>query len=340
MAATAISLIGILPLLAAGYIFNAIWYYTRFRLSKADGQRLFFACAISGMLIGAIAFPVCSLVREHLDLVPRNSGNELLQVARWIQASIPFPYVTTYLVAMGIAVVAGHLFNIYLFFRKTFKSPGDSRRVSVWAYWRCMPESISALDKLIRRAVMHDSLVLLCLKSRKVYCGVVSEVRGTQEATASYINIIPAFSIARNKDTLQFEWSSKTEYKAYSLKRAIDRKRSLDAEISRAQDLARAVELAARGRGFIIDEAATEAIWQPVRALKADREALERKLAEVDGDIDLSEWTKVIPVTELESLSLYKNEDHAKWFDVNPGISSDVTSDSAHPQAMRADAVN
>jgi hypothetical protein len=220
------SLVGILPLLAAGFIFNGIFYITRFRLSKADGQRLFFSCVISGFTVGCIAFAACYALRSH---VPADSV--LRQTMDWLHRSIPVPYGLTFTATILLAVIFGHCANAYLWVRKKMKAPHDKRRVSVWAYWRSMPEYITALDELLRRAVFDDKLVLLCLKSRKVYCGLISETRGNHESAVAHVQLIPAFSITRDKDTLKFKAETKTEYRAYSLKRAVEREETLNGQV-------------------------------------------------------------------------------------------------------------
>lgn len=51
-------LLGLLPVLTAGYLFNIVFYRTRFFAASAEGQRLFFMCAASGLLLAIVVFPV------------------------------------------------------------------------------------------------------------------------------------------------------------------------------------------------------------------------------------------------------------------------------------------
>ncbi|MGN6227467.1 MAG: hypothetical protein ACTHNM_08535 [Dyella sp.] len=310
MAATAISLIGILPLILAGYLFNSIYYTKKFRLSKADGQRYFFACATTGLVIGALAFSVGYFIKTHF-VEGHKSDEILVRTVVYVHHAIPFPYGVTYVFALAMAYIMGHLGNGYLWVRKKYKARDDERRVSVWCYWRCMPEYITGLDVLLRRAISSDSLILLCLKSRKVYCGTISEVRGDHESSAAYLQIIPFFSITRDKDSLQFDWKTKTEYKAYSLKKALERQRSIKSALESAKALAKDVQkLVSESLGNLSFDFSA-----PVEELEQEQTLLEQELNILEGaDIDLSEWVKVIPITELESISLYKDEDYAKWF--------------------------
>ena len=189
-----------------------------------------------------------------------------------------------------------------------------------------MQEHITALDELLRQAVLADSLVLLCLKSRKVYCGVISEIRGNHESAIAHVQIIPAFSIARNKDTLQFEKSTKTEYRAYHLKLAFERIRTLNAMIRDATILMRIFKVSF-SRSTISDSNASKEVLRPlrqiIRKLITERKQLRRTLEPYGSpeSFNIDEWVKVIPVTEIESASLYKDEDYDKWFSaVKPAL--------------------
>jgi hypothetical protein len=237
----------------------------------------------------------------------------------WLHSSIPVPYGLTFIATIALAFALGHLSNIYLWVRKKVKAPDDKRRVSVWAFWRCMPEHITAMDELLRRAVFADSLVLLCLKSRKVYCGVVSETRGNHESSIAHVQIIPAFSITRNKDTLQFEKGTKTEYKAYYLKKAFERKETLNQMIEDSAFLLEIIEkrlqqMVRNDRKLNRDLLVT--LRETIQQQKTERQQIEKDLEPYSqrGSFDLSDWVKIIPVSEIESASLYKDEDYGKWF--------------------------
>jgi len=240
----------------------------------------------------------------------------------WFHASIPVPYGLTFVATIILAVFAGHLANGVLWIRKRIKTPEDRRRVSVWAYWRSMSEHVTALDELIRRAVSDDSLVLLCLKSRKVYCGSISGIRGTHESAAAHIQIVPSFSITRDKDSLSFNAGTKTDYKAYSLKRAFDRQVTLGGEI---REFAKVIRIV-RGDGAPGNDerqrrySVLSGLKRHARKLIAERKALRRSLAYygTPQTFDVSQWVKVIPVSEIESASLYRDDDYDKWFSNGP----------------------
>jgi len=321
------SLVGILPLLAAGFIFNNIYYATKFRLSKADGQRLFFSCVIAGFAIGVAAFAACFALRTliSVDSFPRRALD-------WTHRSIPVPYGLTFIATMLLAYVLGHLGNLYLWFRKIRKAPGDKRRVSVWIYWRTMPEYITALDELFSRALREDSLVLICLKSRKVYCGLITETRGDHDSAVAHVQFLPSFSITRDTDTLLFDWDTKTEYKAYSLKRAAERKRSIEAEIRNTNEMIDTIQRLAAASSST-SESPYLSLVEPLRLRITTHNQERAKLDQVlspyshNGKFSVNEWVKVIPVTEIESVSIYKDDDHAKWF--NHGVSASPSSPSS-----------
>jgi len=237
----------------------------------------------------------------------------------WMHVSIPVPYGLTFIATIILAVASGHAGNLYLKLRKLIKAPKDGRRVSVWAFWRCMPEYITALDELLRQAVLNDSLVLLCLKSRKVYCGIVSEIKGNHESAIAHVQIIPAFSITRNKDTLQFEQGTKTEYKAYHLKRAFERLETLNSMIDDTGKLIEIVKrrfVSAGQRNNASEQSLLYQFDQTIKQLMKERKHVEENLRPYSDEsgLDIGAWVKVIPVTEIESASLYKDEDYNKWF--------------------------
>ena len=314
------SIIGILPLLAAGFIFSQIFYITRFMLAKADGQRLFFMCVIFGFSIGAVVFIVCAAIRSWLRGI-----DWLRDSMDWFHNVIPVPHGLTYLAAILTALALGYLANGVLVVLKKIKFPNDPRRVSVWAYWRSMSEHVTALDDLIRRAIASGSLVMICLKSRKVYCGIVAGVRGVHESAVVHIQIIPAFSITRDKDSLRFLPDTRTEYRAYILKNVFDRKVTLDGQI---RNLAKLVLVLRKDEsGPLADPLVKRAFMRSIRGqageLIGDRKALTKLLCLYGArdSFDLTAWMKVIPSSEIESASLYHDDDYDKWF-----VSGEATS--------------
>ncbi len=302
------SLLGILPLLAAGFVFNSIFLITQFRLSRADGQRLFFSCAITGLIIGTIAFLVCHLIRSALPSTswPRAALD-------WMHSSIPLPFAMSFAATFIIAILFGHVANLFLFAYKILRAK-DKTPVKLWAYWQCMQEHISALDELLRRAIYDDSLVLLCLKSRKIYCGIVSETRNNNGSALAYVQLIPFFSISRDKDTLEFLEHTKVEYRAYSLKRAYDWKNTVEAKLESMRnmlDSARSVTDFNRQNVHLIDS--LEKLIASNKDILKDISATLAPYVTSD-DLDIKSWTKLIPISEIESASLYKDADYGKWF--------------------------
>jgi hypothetical protein len=228
------------------------------------------------------------------------------------------PYGLTFIAAMLSAYIAGHLGNLYLLARKKIKAPKDDRRVSVWMYWRTMPEYITAFDELFARALRDDKLVLISLKSRKVYCGLITETRGDHDSAVAHVQFLPSFSITRDKEKLQFDWATKTEYIAYSLKRTAEREASIQAEIESAKQAIAFVERFAKERPAIAG-LQREFVARARMQIEDSQKECER-LGNVlkpylrDGQLSVSDWVKVIPVTEIESVTIYKDDDYQKWF--------------------------
>lgn len=225
------SLLGILPLLVAGFIFNVVFYTTRFWLSKSDGQRLFFSCAIAGFTIGGVAFFACAALR---GLVP--SGSTVRSMMEWFHASIPVPHGLTFIATIILALLAGYIGNGVLWLHKKITVPEDRRRVGVWAYWRSMSEHVTALDGEIRD-----------------FARLVQTIR-------------------RDLDPLDED--RQTKYSVLS------------------------------------------GLKSHAHKLMAERKALRQSLDpyRIPQLFDISQWVKVIPVNEIESASLYRDDDYDKWF--------------------------
>lgn len=66
------TLLGLLPLLTAGFIFNVLFYRTRFEVTPAEGQRLFFMSATAGLLLGVVAYPLSAMLPQRWLLAGAN----------------------------------------------------------------------------------------------------------------------------------------------------------------------------------------------------------------------------------------------------------------------------
>ncbi|MGH8466251.1 MAG: hypothetical protein ACRER5_19090, partial [Pseudomonas sp.] len=106
------SAIAVLVLVISGFIFNLIFHPVRYFSSRAEGQKLFFMSAGSGILLGALVFLVVSGVKP---LLPVDSWP--LRLAQFINQSIPVPYAFRLILALiGAAVLASflNLFSVWI----------------------------------------------------------------------------------------------------------------------------------------------------------------------------------------------------------------------------------
>ena len=116
------------------------------------------------------------------------------------------------------------------------------------------------------------------------------------------------------------------------MKRTFDRQATLDGEV---RDLARVVRIIRNDLGSISDDQSTKSVVLSglklhAKLLIAERKALRRSLSMYGTPMifDVSQWLKVIPVSEIESASLYFDDDYDKWFSNGSQDNAPVDSES------------
>lgn len=286
----------LVPLLISGYLFNLIFYPFRYFSSRAEGQKLFFMAAGSGLVLGASVFFITGQV-AYADWF---TGGVLHRIALAIDRSLPVPHACRLLATIFSAVLLAAFLNGLLWIRYGSRGRPTGKRV----YNKLTDAFGNPLSQLLRKAADKQTLVMLNLKSRKIYCGRILEVPPDIESDDACIEILPSFSGYRDKDTLRMG-REKTNYPV------IDLWEARQFIFSRRQFLKFFDE---------IERSASAALREEIRVERAEVEADIRGAEEIVNSFgepvafEPTDWVKVIPVREIESASFYDPDAYESWF--------------------------
>lgn len=313
----------LMALLISGYLFNLIFHPVRYYSNKAEGQKLFFMAAGSGLLLGALVFAALGLLRPYL-------GDEhwLVLVGAAFNAAVPIPYASRLLTTIVTAAVLATLLNRASVWMVGGKSASvhllDSTKTRSRAqrvYDRLTERDGGSMAQLLRRAVDEQKLVMLTLKSRKIYCGRIVETPFDLSEDRACIEMLPSFSTYRNKDDLRMG-GERTEYPVIDLWAAKQRLYSVEEQLRLFEtyladpDLAKLISTD-KGRKFV---------RRAKRGVERDRDELRALIRQVSGgrEINVDDWIKVIFIKEIESLSFYDPDSYRDWFAMKPEGGAEV----------------
>jgi len=326
------SAIAVLVLVISDYVFNLVFHPVRYFSSRAEGQKLFFMSAGSGILLGALVFVVISGVK------PCFSGDSWpLRFAQFLNQSIPVPFAFRLIVTLIASIVLSSFLNLFSvkIVRGAKKRQqllkGTSRTRAQRVYDRLTATNGSSMAQLFRRAADKQSLVMLTLKSRKIYCGRIFEVPPNIDAPDACIEILPSFSAYRDKDSLRMG-DVRTDYPVIELWIARQRLHTLEENI----------QVFDQGESnlykqLIALQPNTELVKKFLRRTRRMLDS-QRKEAQdvVEGfhgkkDFDVEDWIKVISIKEIESASFYDPDAYTKWFSRAPSDPSESDWQMAKP---------
>lgn len=282
----------LLPLMVAGFIFLVVCYPTRILIAHADGQRVFFSCGFAGLVLGYLVFSVYdSWLPSGLKIGVFSDDNRFIQNSGQI------------FLALLTAPALAYLVNFVLFIFKRLNSSTHQIYGSTWD-WLFYRHAINEADPLSRLLALAagskgEKLVLISLSSRKVYCGAILRLPSAIKGADGHLEIIPKFSATRNKDTLTFE--KRLGYPAFEIWRVRSREALIKDLIARAKTLGKHTDL---------------------ENLHRELELIESFLAEVDSktspgyarNLVIEDWAKVIPFSEIETISFFDETSHAAFF--------------------------
>lgn len=308
----------LLPLLISGYLFNLIFYPLRYFSSRAEGQKLFFMAAGSGLILAAIVFGVTGALKAHVSF----TGSPVHDVAKAIDASIPVPYACRLVATVATSILAAIFLNMLLWLRY-----GRTKRPTAKRIYNKLTDAFgNPLSQLLRRAADRQKLVMLTLKSRKIYCGRILEVPPNIERDDACVELLPSFSGYRDKETLRMG-IEKTDYPVIALWEA---RQYLYSRTALRDELKRAV-----------DEYGYKAVGaDDVIALELEK--LDADIAEAQlvikqfgepPQFDPSDWIKVISLKEIESASFYDPDAYEAWFALSGKADDDPGGDGSTPAA-------
>lgn len=250
----------------------------------------------AGLVLGAFVFGVTGILRS----APYLQGGFILAIGRAIDVAIPVPYACRLLLTIVVAVAGAFALNLILWLRYGRTGRPTAKRV----YNKLTDHFGNALCQLLRKAADNQKLVLVTLKSRKIYCGRILEVPPNIENSDACVEILPSFSAYRDKDTLRMG-GERTDYPVISLweaKQYIYSRKGILEFFDR--------EVAANRFGY-------------AERIAVEREKLANDIAEAQavidkfGDFDpdgISDWIKVIAIKEIESASFYDPDAYKAWF--------------------------
>ena len=285
----------LVTLVISGYLFNLIFYPLRYFSTRAEGQKLFFMAAGAGLILGAFVFVVTGLIRENAGL----ADSSIFAIAAAIDRTIPVPYACRLLLTIVFAVVGAFLLNGLLWLRYGRKGRPTAKRV----YNKLTGMFGNPLSQLLRRGAEQQKLVLLTLKSRKIYCGRIWELPTDIEDEDACVELLPSFSTYRDKNTLRMGLE-KTDYPVIALWEATQYLYSTRGLLEFFED-----EVARFG------DLSGQAIASERARLMADIDEAQSVVAQFgDRTVNVDDWIKVIPLKEIESASFYDPDAYKAWF--------------------------
>lgn len=252
----------------------------------------------SGLVLGGLVFFASGTVSASGYL-----PGVVKDIANGIDAYVPVPHACRLVLTIAASVALAFFFNfaLWLLFGR-----GD-RRIGKRVYNKLTDLLGNSLSQLLRKAADRQKLVILTLKSRKVYCGRILEVPPNIEREDACIEILPSFSGYRDKDTLRMG-RERTDYPVIALWEA---RRYLSSRQSVLEEFDALVNKIGR-EGF-----------DSFEQLSVIRRQLLSEIAEAKATIgsvgsaenfDPNDWIKVIPIKEIESASFYDPDAYKEWF--------------------------
>lgn len=318
-----LAIYGLLPALVSGYLFNLIFCYTRYPFRRCESQRLFIWSAGVGLFLTFAVFAIINIYKpEILGSLDAVRARRLADIAH---ESLPVEHAASLMLVLASGPICAYVGNVIVSIARYAKAILQGvayMPMRGWMYWRAGTHTPTGSEVLIHEAHREYKLVIINLKSRKVYCGeIIHPPVPDRSGAIGYVRILPKFSTFRNKDTLEVDWSRKIEYPIYEiwlLEGFLNSKR---------QQLAEANKLLAWQNAFrrAVPRRVSQ-LMQPnyLHWRKAIR-LLKNEIAEIKGKIDnlspfdgfapnFNDWLKIVSFSEIESVSIYYDGISSSWF--------------------------
>jgi len=304
------SAIILMTLVISGYLFNLIFHPLRYFAKRAEGQRLFFMSAGTGLVLAAFAFSSIGLLKSLLP-----ADHALLRLAAFFHAAVPIDHANKLMVTLLGGMLLAKVLNLGAarFVGATASSragwTGKTATRAQRVYDKLTERHGSPMAKLLRRAVDQQKLVMVTLKSRKIYCGHILEVAADIDAADACLEILPSFSGYRDKDSLKMG-DDRTSYPAIDVWQANQRLRTAERELAWLPlEMARLIP-----RQRMAEMEPTLSRYE--MELKEEIAKLTEFVHSAPGgrEFDVDDWVKVIPLKDVESASFYDVDAYSAWF--------------------------
>lgn len=343
------SAIVLMALLISGYLFNLVFHPVRYYSKKAEGQKLLFMAAASGLVIGAVVFLALGLLRPHLG-----PGNPLLLIAEAINSAIPVTHASRLLATLLASFLLAKALNyisVWLVRGKAslvLYKAGEAKEslyarayVTIWrwrvghvaasssglddtkvrsratrVYNRLTQKDAGSMAQILTRAMDEQKLVMFTLKSRKIYCGRVFEIPFDLDDDRTCIELLPSFSTWRDKDDLRMG-DHRTEYPVIELWEARQRLYSVEKQLALIEKRLQEPSLAQ----LTNTPEGKKLVRRMRRPHERHREQLQTLIAKGVGGrkVVIEDWIKVIVLKEVESISFYDPDAYKVWFAAKRG---------------------
>lgn len=318
-----LAIYGLLPALFSGYLFNLLFCYTHYPFRQAESQRLFIQSAGAGLALTFIVFAMVSIFRQDILGMLKVWG-----VRRWISVaheSLPVEHAASLLLVFVsgpiLALILNMAVTIARFLKAIFQRV-DYMPMAGWMYWRAGTNAPTGYEVLIHEAHRENKLVLLNLKSRKVYCGeVIHPPAPDRSGSLGCVKILPKLSSFRDKDTLEVCWEKAIKYPIYEIWLLRGFLTSLEAQVKRAKKRSRSLR---QIQTIVPAKLAFGSLMHYVRVKRAialleiqvaSVHSAIQELSPMDGFIpNFQDWVKVVSLSEIESVSIYYDGIAASWF--------------------------
>lgn len=318
-----LAIYGLLPALFSGYLFNLLFCYTHYPFRRAESQRLFIQSAGAGLALTFTVFAMVSIFRQDILTIFKAWGiRNLISVA---QESLPVEHAASLLLVFVSGPLLAWAFNIIVTIARYFKAllqRVDYMPMAGWMYWRAGTNAPTGYEVLIHEAHRENKLVLLNLKSRKVYCGeVIHPPAPDLSGSLGCVKILPKLSSFRDKDTLEVAWEKAIKYPIYEIWLLRGFVTSLNAQLKKAEKRSRSGQWLLSIFPTWLSRPLRIHYIRINRAVKVLKDQVEsvnstmEQLSPTDGFIpNFEDWVKVIPLSEIESVSIYYDGIAASWF--------------------------
>jgi len=325
----------LLPLLG-GFIFVRYWNRTKYHAIRADKERILLLASTAGVISLAIAFGFKS---AGAWLFPCSDFPRLPCFPTIWYRLAPFPYsaVSVFAFLLGATLWVPLNKGVFSWTRGLAKpefwaSIGPSIRRVFSGGWlekeeidRVIEEDGDPLDMLLRLAEKESKTISATLKSGKVYVGFVSSTNPPSSQTRS-VGILPTKSGYRDPTTKQVHYEIYYSDALSRIIQDIDKKVAEFRGIRRARrrlhrDRIRKVQSFKSANNQVTQDAArTEVakIRDQLDELLSRELELRKEISSLESLVN--DFRLVFPVTEISTVSIYREEVNIEYFSHDDGI--------------------